>query len=199
MYAVVSLDHEMQKVETSKNARQEYRTRVLTIINRQKAQFQALQRQLAAQDEQLHLLGDSISMLGLDAAVSHAAQLVSRVLDDTLEHCKVSQACQIAIQHKDDPAHWGRNFVDFTQKNFTTSESTLEELAQGWDEVRSAGVKAAHPQMLTEYNEQKAVKLISILERSPNHTPLITSILHILKNREAFLSATPCPPPQHRV
>jgi hypothetical protein len=160
-----------------------------------KAQLQSRQGQLDALGKQLDVLTDDICMLGLDSAIDFAGYLVSLVINETPEHgqgSSASRACQIAIQDRDDPDHWGGNFVDVMRKNFTTNETKLEDLAQGWDAVRSAGM-TARPQMLSEYNEQKAVGLISILERSPNHTPLITRTLQILKNRKAFLSAAPCP------
>jgi len=202
MYAVVSSNRQVG-VESSKYPDQDEfctgsssEASILAILKGMEAQLEENQRQLDAQEEQLEFLTDNISMLGLDAAVHFAGQLVSRVLDVTLGHgrgSRASRACQIAIKNRNDSAHWGRNFVDFMRKNFTTNVTALEDLAGRWDAVRSARIMATHPEMLAEYNERKAVRLISILERSPNHTPIITSTLHILKNRKAFLSAAQCP------
>jgi len=160
------------------------------------AELDENQRLLDAQNGRLNYLTDNINMLGLDAAIHFAGQLVSHALYVTLGHgrgSRASRACQIAIQNRNDSAHWGRNFVVFMRNNFTTDVTALEDLARSWDAVRGARIMVAHPEMLAEYNERKAVRLISILERSPDRSPIMTWTLHILKNRRAFLSAAPCP------
>ena len=160
------------------------------------AELEEHQRLLDAQKGQLNHLTDNINMLGMDAAVHLAGHLVSRALYVTLGHgrgSRASRACQSAIQHRHDSHHWGRNFVVFMMNNFTTDVTALEDLARSWDAVRGARIMVAHSEMLAEYNERKAVRLISILERSHDRSPIMTWTLHVLKNRRAFLSAAPCP------
>ena len=160
------------------------------------AELEEHQRLLDAQKGQLNYVTDNINMLGMDAAVHLAGQLISRALYVTLGHgrgSRASRACQSAIQHRHDSHHWGRNFVVFMMNNFTTDVTALQDLARSWDAVRGARIMVDHPEMLAEYNERKAVRLISILERSHDRSPIMTWTLHILKNRRAFLSAAPCP------
>jgi hypothetical protein len=203
MYAVVSSHRQVQRDENSTYPHHaEFCTEsaseasTLAILKGMQAELEEHQRLLDAQKGQLNNLTDNINMLGLDAAVHIAGQLVSRTLYVTLGHGRGSRAsrpCQIAIQHRHDPHHWGRNFVVFMRNNFTTDVTALEDLARSWDAVRDARIMVAHPEMLAEYNERKAVRLISILERYPDRSPIMTWTLHILKNRRAFLSAAPCP------
>ena len=203
MYAVVSSHRQVQEDENSTYphhaeccTESASEASILAILKRMEAELDENQRLLDAQNGRLNHLTDNINMLGLDAAINFAGQLVSRALHVTLRHgrgSRASRACQIAIQHRNDSAHWGRNFVVFMRKNFTTDVTALEDLARSWDAVRGAQIVGADPEMLAEYNERKAVRLISILERSPDRSPIMTWTLDILKNRKAFLSASPCP------
>ena len=151
--------------------------------------------QTGAMKNRIDVLEKDNHMLVFDVAALCAGQLVSHVLGHGRGR-RASRACQIAIQNRYNTAHWGRNFVVFMRKNFTTDVTALEDLARSWDAVRGAQIVGADPEMLAEYNERKAVRLISILERSPDRSPIMTWTLDILKNRKAFLSATPCPAPQ---
>ena len=203
MYAVVSSHRKPQGDQTSTSPHHAdfctasaSKASTLAILKGMEAELEEHQRLLDAQKEELDYLTDNINMLGLDAAINFAGQLVSHVLYVTVGHgrgSRASRACQIAIQNRCDSAHWGRNFVVFLRNNFTTDGTALEDLARSWDAVRGARIMVAHPDMLAEYNERKAVRLISILERSPDRSPIFTWTLNILKNRKAFLSAAPCP------
>jgi hypothetical protein len=95
-----------------------------------------------------------------------------------------------AITNQGDDSHWGKIFVKFMSQHFTTNYAEQTAYARAWDSVRNARINAAHP--LSEYNEGKVMKCISVLERFENPTPLTKSVLDILKAREKFLTATPC-------
>ena len=132
-------------------------------------------------------------MLSLDAAVILAGQLLS-ILRGHGQPGKINWPCKSAIKYRGDHDHWGRNLVLFMQKHFEAEYNTNPmALAEDWDKVRHARILASHPPMLSNYDERRATQLISILERSPNPTQIARSSLQILKAREHFLSADPCP------
>ena len=147
--------------------------------------------QKSSHDEIKKLQGDT-SMLGLDVALIFAGQLLSRVLRYSNPPV-FPGPCMIAIRNQWNGSHWGKNFVILMRKYFSTERQKQEKIATIWDVVLNQRHQAAHPDLLHNYNEQKAVQLIAILSRSPNPDELTKGILHVLVNRQIFLDAEPCP------
>jgi hypothetical protein len=143
-------------------------------------------------DTEIKKLQDDTSMLSLDVALIFAGQLLSRVL--RYSNPPVSPGpCMIAIKNQWNLNHWGKNFVTLMRNHFSTEPQKQEKIATVWDGVLNQRHLAAHPDLQHNYNEQKAVQLIAILNRSPNPDELTKGILHVLINRQNFLDAEPCP------
>jgi len=149
---------------------------------------------IESQELKIGTMQEDLGMLSYDLAVTFAGQLLTRVLGD--EECSAEEAssCPSAatVTNTADPCQLSSESIKFMSQHFTTNYTEQIALFQEWNHVWQAGNKAAQPQMLDEYNEGKALRLISMLERSANPTPLTKSILEILKARATFLTAAPC-------
>jgi hypothetical protein len=147
--------------------------------------------QKSSQDE-IKKLQDDTSMLSLDVALIFAGQLLSRVLRYSNQPL-FPGPCMLAIKNQWNENHWGKNFVTLMKNNFSKEFQEQEKIATVWDVVLNQRHQAAHPNLLHNYNEKKAVQLIAILNRSPNADELTEGILQVLNNRQIFLDAQPCP------
>ncbi len=138
------------------------------------------------------VLQDDSSLLCLDMALTMAGQLVSRMLGHSSTSV-YSTHWRNAIQGQRKSGHWGKNLVEFMKKNFSSDYATQLGYADVWDKVIKTRNSVSHLQMLEDYDENKAVKLIAILERSPapDLKDISYGILQILKNRKAFLESDP--------